>query len=190
MIVKNNLKHDELIIETVKATQNAKSSDGLIVCLLSHGQEGIVYGHNSIPVRIKDIKTVMSSQVLIGKPKILIIQACQGNSLQKSQRIRSLDVEYDGPCSSREAKNGSMFADFFTFWSTVEGFASIRHPEDGSWFIQEIINKIKSQHNSHHLMDICTSVINEVHSKRVYGNEFMLPKLETTFTKTFYFPKK
>lgn len=173
----------------MKATQASKCFSGLIMCLLSHGHEGIVYGHNSIPVKIKDIKSVMSSKLLIGKPKILLIQACQGDKLQKSQRIRSSDVEYDGPGSSREYVSGSVCADFLTFWSTIEGFASVRHPEDGSWFMQELVSKIRSRHNSHHLMDICTAVINEVYSKRAYGNEFMLPKLETTFTKTFYFPK-
>jgi hypothetical protein len=40
---------------------------------------GAIYGSNSIPVYVEDLERMMKECVkLRGKPKILIIQACQG----------------------------------------------------------------------------------------------------------------
>lgn len=187
--VKSDLIHLDILKEVDKATKRASVGDGLIVCVLSHGHEGIVYGHNSIPVRIKDIKKIMATKNLLGKTKILLVQACQGSSLQQSVKKNISQIEHDGPGLST-LSSGSVFADFLIFWSTIEGFASVRHVEDGSWFIQELVKKIRELHKDQHLMDICTAVIREVSSKRGYRNECMLPKLEATFTSNFRFPEE
>lgn len=188
---KSNLKHNEILLWVDKATKHASKVDGLIVCVLSHGHEGLVYGQNSIPVNVSgpnSIKSIMASPLLLGKPKILIIQACQGERLQKSVKKNIVSkLELDGPAQSTTI-SGSVFADFLIFWSTIEGFASVRHVDNGSWFIQGMVNKIRELHVNQHLMDICTAAINEVSLKRGSQNECMLPKLETTFTKNFRFP--
>jgi len=44
---------------------------------------GAVYGSNSIPVWVADLENLMMDCAhLLGKPKILIIQACQGQAQQ------------------------------------------------------------------------------------------------------------
>lgn len=187
MVNRNDLTHTQILKEIRDATKKSSQYDGLIVTILSHGYEGLVYGSNSIPVQIKDIKESMASRGLLDKPKILIIQACQGPTLQKSVTRPNSNIEYDGPTHS-DMISGSTRADFLLFWSTIEGFASIRHTEDGSWFIQELVKKIHELHGNHHLMDICTAVTNEVSSKRGYQDECMVPKLESTFIKNFRFP--
>ncbi|CAO1426766.1 unnamed protein product [Diamesa serratosioi] len=181
-----DLSHIDILKAVDRATKKAARENGLIVCILSHGHEGIVYGSNSIPVRIKDIRGIMASKLLLSKPKILLIQACQGDNLQKSAKKIILTTELDGPSSS--TISGSLFADFLTFWSTIEGFASVRHIDNGTWFIQELVQKIKELHVNQHFIDICTTVIHAVHSKRGYRDECMLPKIDTTFTKNFYLP--
>jgi caspase 8 len=186
--VANNLKHLDILKEIEKATRKASLVSGLIVCILSHGFEGIVYGTNSIPVRIKDIKKIMATKILLGKSKIFLVQACQGENLQQSVKKVTSKTEFDGPAQSTII-SGSVFADFLTFWSTIEGFASVRHIDNGSWFIQELVRKVREHHRDQHLMDICTNVIKEVSLKRGYRDECMLPKLETTFTRNFRFPK-
>lgn len=181
-----DLSHIDILKSVDRATKKAAKENGLIVCILSHGHEGVVYGSNSIPVRIKDIRGLMASKLLLSKPKILLIQACQGDNLQKSAKKIVPTTELDAPSSS--TISGSLFADFLTFWSTIEGFASVRHIDNGTWFIQELVEKIKELHVNQHFIDICTTVIHAVHSKRGYRDECMLPKIDTTFTKNFFLP--
>ena len=40
---------------------------------------------------------------------------------------------------------------------------------------------------SEHIMDILTAVINDVASKRGYGNECMVPIVQSTLSKKLYF---
>lgn len=51
---------------------------------------GAVYGSNSLPVEIKKIENILTSNCLLGKPKLLIIQACQGEDLQKAELVKIL----------------------------------------------------------------------------------------------------
>ncbi|XP_058458812.1 caspase-8 [Malaya genurostris] len=178
-----NITHVEILKHVENAVRKIKSSHcSLVVCLLSHGQEGKVYGSNSIPVSVKAIEKAMAAEKLTGKPKLLFVQACQGSDLQTAVEISQL--EHDG---SSVEKTASVFVDFLVAWSTVPGFASIRHVEKGSWFIQELCLKLRQLHANNHLMDILTAVINDVSSKRGYGNECMVPIIYSTLRKKVYF---
>lgn len=53
----------------------------LVICLLSHGTEGAIEGIDSRKVNINNLKykfTLEKCPDLYGKPKIFIVQACQG----------------------------------------------------------------------------------------------------------------
>ncbi|KFB47561.1 hypothetical protein ZHAS_00015525 [Anopheles sinensis] len=170
MILEENITHHQIVQAVQHAVQRIRPAHcSLVVCLLSHGQEGIVYGSNSVPVEVKAIQHLMASERLTGKPKILIVQACQGSDLQSAVPVPT--YEHDGLDS--DDRTASVFMDFLVAWSTVPGFASIRHVEKGSWFIQELCTKLRQLYKSEQIMDILTSVINDVSSKRGYGNECM-----------------
>lgn len=73
------------IIEVIKEESvrpEHKDADALIVCVMSHGAAGLVYGSDNGKVNIeKDIVMPFNGYNcpdLIDKPKIFIIQACQG----------------------------------------------------------------------------------------------------------------
>ncbi|XP_053683914.1 caspase-8 [Sabethes cyaneus] len=179
----DNIPHLEILKQVENAVTKMKTNHcSLVVCLLSHGQEGKVYGSNSIPVSVKAIEKVMAAEKLTGRPKLLFVQACQGSDLQSAVEIPRL--EHDGPSAERTA---SVFVDFLVAWSTVPGFASVRHIEKGSWFIQELCLKLRQLHDRNHLMDILTAVIDDVSSKRGYGNECMVPIIYSTLRKKLYF---
>ncbi|KAL1382257.1 hypothetical protein pipiens_013273 [Culex pipiens pipiens] len=171
-LVVENIPHAEILVQVEHAVNAVKSTHcSLVVCLLSHGQEGKIYGSNSIPVNVKSIERAMAAEKLTGKPKLLFVQACQGPDLQSAVEIPQ-KLEHDGPSSEKTA---SVFVDFLVAWSTVPGFASVRHIEKGSWFIQELCVKLRELHQRDHIMDILTAVINDVSGKRGYANECMVP---------------
>ncbi|XP_053659638.1 caspase-8 [Anopheles marshallii] len=187
LIVEENNTHHQILQSVQHAVQRIKSMHcSLVVCLLSHGQEGKVFGSNSIPVEVKAIQQLMANERLTGKPKLLIVQACQGADLQSAVPIPNHELDgIDG-----EERTASVFMDFLVAWSTVPGFASIRHIEKGSWFIQELCAKLRQLHESEHIMDILTAVINDVSSKRGYGNECMVPIVQSTLSKKLYFQRR
>ena len=183
-----NLTHLQILRKVEDVVRESSQHDGLIILILSHGYEGLVYGSNSIPVQIKDVKEKMSNPVLLHKPKILIIQACQGHVMQETvKRIKELEFDSPSPSQPQSDESGSVRADFLLFCATIEGFASIRDPENGTWFIQDLVKKIYELRNSQHFMDICTAVIDEVSSKR-YRSECMVPELKSSLKKLFNFP--
>jgi hypothetical protein len=66
--------------------QNFSSYASLVVCILSHGDKGVVEGVDSECIKINDLKYKFNSNdcpTLNGKPKIWIIQACQGGDVQQ-----------------------------------------------------------------------------------------------------------
>ena len=83
----------------------------LIVCLLSHGEEGTIFGSDWLPVRINDLKFAFNSHdcpSLHGKPKIFIVQACQGYSYQTpyeegSKKFQTLPSPKSEPVTKSEA---------------------------------------------------------------------------------------
>uniref|UniRef100_A0A3F2YU15 CASPL1 n=1 Tax=Anopheles christyi TaxID=43041 RepID=A0A3F2YU15_9DIPT len=187
LIVEENITHHQILQSVQHAVQRTQPIHcSLIVCLLSHGQEGKVFGSNSIPVEVRAIQQLMANERLTGKPKLLIVQACQGADLQSAVPIPI--YEHDGLEGSE--KTASVFMDFLVAWSTVPGFASIRHIEKGSWFIQELCAKLRQLYRSEHIMDILTAVINDVASKRGYGNECMVPIVQSTLSKRLYFRRQ
>ncbi|KAL9704417.1 hypothetical protein quinque_007935 [Culex quinquefasciatus] len=183
-LVVENIPHAEIPTQVEQAVNAVKSTHcSLVVCLLSHGQEGKIYGSNSIPVNVKSIERAMAAEKLTGKPKLLFVQACQGPDLQSAVEIPQ-KLEHDGPSSEKTA---SVFVDFLVAWSTVPGFASVRHIEKGSWFIQELCVKLRELHQRDHIMDILTAVINDVSGKRGYANECMVPIIYSTLRKKLFF---
>jgi serine/threonine protein kinase len=67
------------------ARQDFSSYASLVVCILSHGDEGVVEGVDGESIKINALKYKFNSNdcpTLNGKPKIWIIQACQGKGIQ------------------------------------------------------------------------------------------------------------
>lgn len=89
-----NRLHTEILDDIRRVINDSVQYDSIIVCILSHGSNGMVYGANSVPVKIDDIEKLMISERLIGKPKVLIIQACQGDDTQKAKEVHLMDLTF------------------------------------------------------------------------------------------------
>lgn len=148
-IVKRNLTHFEIkkAVKDVMKDSSEMGYDSVIVCILSHGAMDVVYGADSMPVYIIDIERIMASELFLAKPKILLIQACQGMIKQEAVPINSKKsiengvIEHDGPSMSKN--DTPMICDLLTGVSSVEGFESFRHTVNGSWYIQILCKKVK-----------------------------------------------
>ena len=58
--------------------------DACFVCLLSHGEEGFIFGTDGKRIPLEEIFMLFGNtncRGLIGKPKVFIIQACRGGKL-------------------------------------------------------------------------------------------------------------
>ena len=103
--------------------------DSFICCILSHGEEGKVFGADSLPVDLRDITGVIKGtycRSLIDKPKLFFVQACRGETEDPGIKVVS-----DGNSLPVEA-------DFLFGYATPPGNAAYRSRRHGSWFISEL----------------------------------------------------
>ena len=59
------------------ATRDYSGSSCFCCCVLSHGQEGVVYGTDGT-IDIREMTSFFHGTNLSGKPKLFFFQACQG----------------------------------------------------------------------------------------------------------------
>ncbi|XP_039999901.1 caspase-8-like [Xiphias gladius] len=120
--------------------QTPKHGDAFICCILSHGKRSVVSGTDRKPHSIKQIIATFKAtdqSALTGKPKVFLIQACQGGQIQSGVPLNGLDAD----------ESPSLFipeeADVLVAMATVEDHLSFRHKTDGSWFIQSLCQQLK-----------------------------------------------
>ena len=89
MRLRENLEAQQLMGSlTELSNENFDNYGSLVVCILSHGEEGVVDGVDGQPVGIEKLKQMFTNSPterssLYGKPKIWIIAACQGEGYQE-----------------------------------------------------------------------------------------------------------
>lgn len=126
--------------------------DCLLITVLSHGEQNIIYAKNmSYSTNILYERfTPENCPSLAGKPKLYIIQACQGDKLDSG-----VDVEVDSGVQSYRIP---LQADFLIAYSTIPGYYSWRNTQNGSWFIQALCNELRSSWAIHDFMSMLTFV--------------------------------
>lgn len=197
IVIADNLPHVDLIAKVREVVKSITIESSLFVCILSHGDKDVVYGANSCSVKVNKIQEIMrgaNAKNLMGKPKILILQSCQGKQCQKlteyTEEDESFSITTDGPNSSKQSVPRTV--DMLTFWATVPGYAAIRNKKTGSWFIQALVKKMTELGNEHHFADICTRILDDVSGQTWTVSEdeknAMTPMIVSTLRKYFYLP--
>ncbi|RXN00253.1 Caspase-8 [Acipenser ruthenus] len=136
------------ILKEIEQYQNLtdhKDRDCFMCCILSHGEKGKIYGTDGRTVLINEITKPFSGKncpLLIGKPKVFFIQACQG---QKAQL--GLPIEADSYTSELEEDalvpdSIPEDADFLVGMATVEDYVSFRDTSKGTWYIQSLCQNL------------------------------------------------
>ncbi|XP_046754107.1 caspase-1-like [Diprion similis] len=135
--------------------------DCLVVAVLSHGEMGILYAHDT-PYKADTIWSYFTADkcpTLSGKPKMFFIQACQGDKLDPGVSLRER-TETDGHGS--QSFRIPTYADFLIAYSTIPGFYSWRNTTRGSWFMQALCLELCENGSRWDLLTLLTFVCQRV----------------------------
>lgn len=126
------------------AGRNHSHVECLVCFILSHGQEGSVYGVEGRTVTYRELMEPFSGfncSSLAEKPKLFFIQACQGTKEQ-----RAVHIQADGSLVQNDAVVAKdsipSDADFLLGMATVASFISFRERTSGTWFIQSLCKNL------------------------------------------------
>lgn len=148
------------------AAKDHSECDCFVLVILSHGEEGIVYGTDQT-VEIKDLTRYFKGDTcssLIGKPKIFIIQACRGYQTDPGVSVNVIDAkgkafdETDTPTSNNRVIKLPLEADFLYAYSTVPGYYSWRNGMNGSWFVQALCDTLNEHGKTMEIRKLLTLV--------------------------------
>lgn len=169
---------------------NHSNFDCVALAILTHGVEGALYGVDEKKLLVEDLLKYFDADrapTLIGKPKIIILQACRGERFDKG--IESTDatgagyaeevpppvkdenadpdalaesmlkLELEAPDAFASTRNKlPLRSDMLVAYATVPGFVSWRNSERGSWFIQAFTEVILQYAQSEDLLSMLTKV--------------------------------
>ncbi|XP_076601082.1 caspase-8 [Chaetodon auriga] len=197
--VKKNLTADAMRHELkTLGSRNFLDDDALVVCVLSHGEKGCVFGTDEQEVSLQELTQPFTSgraPTLAGKPKLFFIQACQGSGYQrgsvpcppkprqKEEEDRESRLEEDA--GRVHGETVPWHADFLLGMATVPECKSFRNTSTGSIYIQQLCTQLmRSAHSSEEddILTILTRVNREV-SKGNYLNYKQMPEPKYTLTK-------
>lgn len=120
--------------------QPTEHGDAFICCILSHGERGAVLGIDGKSLSIKEITRTFKAtdqSALTGKPKVFLIQACQGSRTQRGVLLKDMEADESPLLTIPED------ADLLVALATVEDNKAFRHVIDGTWFVQSVCQQLK-----------------------------------------------
>ncbi|KAL4231580.1 Caspase-3 [Mactra antiquata] len=188
------------------AAKNHSQVDCFVCIILSHGDEGVVYGTDTT-IEIKELVKPFKGDMcpsLIGKPKLFIIQACRGSQTDPGVSIDVTDAKGKAPSDDKMPVDEPQViklpieADFLFAYSTVPGFYSWRNGMNGSWFIQALCQTLKEHGTKMEFRKILTRV-NKIVAQNFQSNnpdneDFhmmkQIPCITYMLTKDLYFNTK
>ena len=174
--------------------------DSFVVCILSHGDDGHVFGTDSKSVELQAIVGKLNAETcvsLAGKPKVFFIQACRGGDRVHGAQIKSdSGIPEATVLRSSEAvkvitDSSSITipddADFFFGNATPPGKVAWRDMDHGSWYVSEICRSMCSHARYADLVTMVTEVHNEVGTRYDNQNFRQAPEATIRLRKKVYF---
>ncbi|XP_059138769.1 uncharacterized protein LOC131927119 [Physella acuta] len=157
------------IVNKLKAFARMKEHEDLdacFICLLSHGEEGYIFGTDGKRIPLEEIFMLFGNtncKGLIGKPKIFIIQACRGGFLDKGVQMDEPD---GGGVPVRSGCQLPSMSDMLICYPTQTGYYAWRNRARGSWYIEAIVQVFMRYAKNE---DICAMLnrVNHVVSRKV-----------------------
>jgi len=148
--VKNASRKD--MIQTLCGLQKLEGIyHGLLVFIACHGISGnILKTSDGRAVKLRSLQELVNSTSALafsGVPKIFIVNACRGiDRIELHQTAEEALLGVDKDAAITKSANPSIIVnhetDFFTAYSTVDGFVSLRNTEKGTYryFAQTLLH--------------------------------------------------
>ncbi|XP_069551793.1 caspase-2 isoform X4 [Brachyistius frenatus] len=174
-----------------------RTVDSCVVCLLSHGVEGAIYGTDGQLLPLEWVFEAFDNAhcpLLQNKPKMFFIQACRGDEMDCGVEQTDGPVRTCSPsCEQRDAgregqgdadsrQRGDMGtpriklpqrSDMICGFASLKGqricTAAMRNTKRGSWFIQEINTALRLHARDTHLADILVQVNSRIKEREGYA---------------------
>ena len=136
--------------------------DCLLVAVLTHGDLGILYATDGT-YKTDSIWANFTSDkcpTLAGKPKIFLIEACQGNKHDNGVTLKKMTENDDDP--STNSIRIPTSADFLIAYSSSPGYVSYCNTKKGSWFTQTLCTELKKNGTRYDLLTLLPFVCQRV----------------------------
>ncbi|KAL3059617.1 hypothetical protein OYC64_014257 [Pagothenia borchgrevinki] len=203
-------------IESFTRRPDHHSGDSSVVCLLSHGVEGAIYGTDGQLLQLDWVFESFDNAhcpLLQNKPKMFFIQACRGEEMDCgveqidgpmrtcSPSCEQRDAGREGDASSRQRGGLGRIklpqrSDMICGYASLKGTAAMRNTKRGSWFIQELNSSLRLNARDTHLADILVQVNGRIKEREGYapGTRHHRCKEMSEFTSSlcknlYFFPK-
>ena len=174
--------------------------DCFVLCLMSHGKEGLFYGSDGQAVLFDTVCDLFSNsncRTLRGKPKLIFIQACRGTEGQTG--VVNDSPFCPGPqqptaTSVRYADRGWNFSfkgtipdhsDFLLAYSTVNHYVSYRNELDGSRFVRCLVEVFQEKAGHEDVLSMLI-MVNDKLSKMGEIGQKQIGQPTTTLTKKLF----
>ncbi|XP_068591487.1 caspase-2 isoform X2 [Cebidichthys violaceus] len=169
-------------IENFCRRPDHRTVDSCVVCLLSHGVEGAIYGTDGQLLQLDWVFESFDNArcpLLQNKPKMFFIQACRGEEMDCgveqidgpartcSPSCEQRDAGREGQGDANSRQRGDMGrpriklpqrSDMICGFASLKGTAAMRNTKRGSWFIQELNTTLRLHARDTHLADIMVQV--------------------------------
>ena len=182
--------------------------DCVIVAILSHGENGQIYGTDAKLINVSDLVGYFKDcESLAGKPKLFFLQACRGGIMDDGVNVPD---GFDDPdissatidsyianalCGDEtDAKLSTLpsDADFLLSYATTPGYVSWRNQARGSWYIDALTQVLYKYADKEHLVDMLVKVNEKVATEfqSSTGAKKQIPAPVVMLTKKLYFKRK
>lgn len=183
VIEKNNLSARKMKEEFRRfvTSKDRKDCGFVAFFIMSHGKcdyymkdgkcrkgEGFFLGNDGKEVMIDDILKMLENRypetTLQEIPKLIFFQTCRGVQLNKGIGNRATSSSVETECASQNPGNitvdGGMSetGEVLQGYATQAGYQAIRDVNEGSWYINAIVNVFRQNAKTHHVVELLTKV--------------------------------
>ncbi|KAL3876371.1 hypothetical protein ACJMK2_034223 [Sinanodonta woodiana] len=161
-VSKEDHSHEDCILIAVLSHGDQVEMEGKIKSVIE--KHDVVYATNGI-LQTREVVHLFSDDCcpsLIGKPRIFLIQACRGTTLDIGVEV-SLRDEADAAVSPPVITPTPLYKDFLIMYATPPGYYAFRRPDTGSWFIKAFCDVFSGPDvSSTEIQKLLTRVIRKV----------------------------